>query len=106
MHPQLTTKYPYRMGIPLTRQTVGVILTVVSYQGRQPLITPSQYSSLEGLDTDPIQIHSISVVPDPPQPGKDLTVKVKATVLQTIDVTSRFVQWLSFSDAQPGWRLR
>ncbi|THH20645.1 hypothetical protein EW146_g762 [Bondarzewia mesenterica] len=31
-----------------------------------------------GLATDPIQIESIHITPDPPKPGKDLTVLVKA----------------------------
>ncbi|KAG5654096.1 Phosphatidylglycerol/phosphatidylinositol transfer protein [Sphagnurus paluster] len=38
-----------------------------------------------GLDTDSIQIKSIEVSPDPPQPGKDLTVKVTGTAIQTIE---------------------
>ncbi|KIM48128.1 hypothetical protein M413DRAFT_439848 [Hebeloma cylindrosporum] len=38
-----------------------------------------------GLDTDPIQIDSIEVSPDPPQPGQDLTVKVKAKVTEVIE---------------------
>lgn len=42
-----------------------------------------------GLSTDPVQIDSISVTPDPPQPGKDLTVKVKATVVENIVVRAR-----------------
>jgi len=38
-----------------------------------------------GLPTDPIQIDSIDVSPDPPQPGKDLTVLVKATALERLE---------------------
>ncbi|KAH9486859.1 Phosphatidylglycerol/phosphatidylinositol transfer protein [Psilocybe cubensis] len=37
-----------------------------------------------GLETDPVQIHSISVSPDPPEPGKDLTVTVNAEVVEEI----------------------
>ncbi|PPQ88662.1 hypothetical protein CVT25_010238 [Psilocybe cyanescens] len=37
-----------------------------------------------GLDTDPVQIISIQVSPDPPQPGKDLTVTVNASVEEEI----------------------
>jgi len=37
-----------------------------------------------GLETDAIQIDSIEVSPDPPQPGKDLTVKVTGTAQETI----------------------
>ncbi|TFK77023.1 hypothetical protein BDN72DRAFT_830196 [Pluteus cervinus] len=38
-----------------------------------------------GLTTDIIQIRSIQVSPDPPQPGQDLTVKVNAFVTETIE---------------------
>ncbi|QRV83309.1 hypothetical protein RhiJN_11325 [Ceratobasidium sp. AG-Ba] len=37
-----------------------------------------------GLPTDPLQIKSIQVSPDPPQPGKDLTVTVAGKVQETI----------------------
>ncbi|CAA7268698.1 unnamed protein product [Cyclocybe aegerita] len=37
-----------------------------------------------GLDTDPVQIKSIEVFPDPPKPGEDLTVRVKGTTKETI----------------------
>jgi len=33
-----------------------------------------------------MQIDSLEVFPDPPKPGQDLTVKVKGTVTETIDV--------------------
>ncbi|KAF4572840.1 Phosphatidylglycerol/phosphatidylinositol transfer protein [Pleurotus pulmonarius] len=38
-----------------------------------------------GLPTDPIQITSIVVTPDPPQPGKNMTVKVKATAIERVE---------------------
>jgi hypothetical protein len=38
-----------------------------------------------GLATDPIQIKSIKVSPDPPQPGQNLTVEVEADVINKID---------------------
>ncbi|KAF9569648.1 hypothetical protein CPC08DRAFT_812643 [Agrocybe pediades] len=38
-----------------------------------------------GLPTDPIQIRSISVSPDPPRPGEDLTVTVNADVKEKIE---------------------
>jgi len=38
-----------------------------------------------GLPTDPIQIDSISVSPDPPQPGQDLTVTVKAHAQEQVE---------------------
>ncbi|KDQ63665.1 hypothetical protein JAAARDRAFT_148241 [Jaapia argillacea MUCL 33604] len=37
-----------------------------------------------GLPTDPVQIESISVTPDPPKPGEDLTVNVKAIVVEDV----------------------
>ncbi|KAF9056247.1 MD-2-related lipid-recognition domain-containing protein [Panaeolus papilionaceus] len=38
-----------------------------------------------GLDTDAIQLESIEVSPDPPQPGKDLTVKVIGSAKERIE---------------------
>ncbi|PPQ64423.1 hypothetical protein CVT26_002130 [Gymnopilus dilepis] len=38
-----------------------------------------------GVETDPIRIDSIHVTPDPPQPGQDLTVTVKGTVVEQIE---------------------
>ncbi|GHJ87112.1 hypothetical protein NliqN6_3514 [Naganishia liquefaciens] len=38
-----------------------------------------------GLTTDAVQIKEINVNPDPPAPGKNLTVNVKADVLKTIE---------------------
>ncbi|OCF33433.1 phosphatidylglycerol/phosphatidylinositol transfer protein [Kwoniella heveanensis BCC8398] len=38
-----------------------------------------------GLATDAVQLKSISVSPDPPVPGKNLTVSVEADVIKTID---------------------
>ena len=38
-----------------------------------------------GEDTWPIKVNSIDVSPDPPKPGADLTVKVNAEALETID---------------------
>ena len=43
---------------------------------------------LSGVETDPIRIESIHVTPDPPQPGQDLTVTVKGTVVEQIEVGS------------------
>ncbi|KAL0951083.1 hypothetical protein HGRIS_007821 [Hohenbuehelia grisea] len=37
-----------------------------------------------GSEEDGIQIESIDVSPDPPKPGKDLTVKVKAVALERV----------------------
>lgn len=39
-----------------------------------------------GSETNPIQIKSIEVSPDPPKPGQDLTVTVSGTAVETIEV--------------------
>jgi hypothetical protein len=39
-----------------------------------------------GLETDPIQIDSIEVSPDPPVPGQNLTVIAKGQVTEVIEV--------------------
>ncbi|KAF8974000.1 ML domain-containing protein [Flammula alnicola] len=38
-----------------------------------------------GLDTDPVEIESIEVFPDPPKPGEDLTVKVKGIAKEVVE---------------------
>ncbi|KAN0125165.1 ML domain containing protein [Russula decolorans] len=38
-----------------------------------------------GLPTDAIQIESISVSPDPPKPGQNLTVTVEASALEEVE---------------------
>ncbi|GMK59012.1 hypothetical protein CspeluHIS016_0700270 [Cutaneotrichosporon spelunceum] len=38
-----------------------------------------------GLPTDPLQIESIKLSPDPPKPGKELEVKVQASALEQIE---------------------
>ncbi|KAG1755202.1 ML domain-containing protein [Suillus paluster] len=38
-----------------------------------------------GLSTDPIQLESISLSPDPPKPGQDLTVTVVGTAQERIE---------------------
>lgn len=43
-------------------------------------------SNYTGLGSDSIQITSIEVSPDPPQPGKDLTVTVKGVATKVIEV--------------------
>jgi hypothetical protein len=40
-----------------------------------------------GLSTDIVQIESIEVKPDPPKPGQDLTIIVKAKATEVIEVT-------------------
>jgi hypothetical protein len=45
---------------------------------------------IDDEDENPIvDIQSIEVYPDPPAPGKDLTVKVKAETSETIEVCLR-----------------
>ena len=41
-----------------------------------------------GYDSDVIQVQSIEVTPDPPQPGKDLALKVVGVVGKVIQVSS------------------
>jgi hypothetical protein len=41
-----------------------------------------------GLESDIIHVKSIEVSPDPPQPGKDLTVTVVGTADQEIGVSA------------------
>ena len=48
-----------------------------------------------GLPTDAIQVQSISVVPDPPVPGKDLSVTAVGTALEPIEVCFLHCQPLS-----------
>ncbi|ADV21812.1 phosphatidylglycerol/phosphatidylinositol transfer protein [Cryptococcus gattii E566] len=51
-----------------------------------PIKTMDSWSYVDcGLATDAVQIKSITVSPDPPVPGKNLTVNVKADVLTTIE---------------------
>lgn len=46
---------------------------------------------LAGSPSDAVQIESITVSPDPPKPGEDMTVTVKGTALETIEVRSSVV---------------
>lgn len=39
-----------------------------------------------GLPTDPVQIDSIGVFPDPPQPGKNLTVQISGSIAERVEV--------------------
>ena len=41
-----------------------------------------------GSSTDVIDIESIVVSPDPPKPGENMTVEVRGTVKETIEVGS------------------
>ncbi|KAJ6492203.1 ML domain-containing protein [Mycena sanguinolenta] len=42
------------------------------------------YTDCGGL-SDPIELQSVAITPDPPVPGKNLTIQVKAQVLQRIE---------------------
>jgi hypothetical protein len=60
------------------------MITVVSLM---PAILVEITSCLSaGLSTDAIQIDSIIVSPDPPKPGEDMTVTVKASALEVVEV--------------------
>ncbi|KAJ2914859.1 hypothetical protein MD484_g5551, partial [Candolleomyces efflorescens] len=51
-----------------------------------PIRTADKWSYTDCGDPSwPVQIESIQVSPDPPQPGQDLTVTVKAQVLERIE---------------------
>ena len=49
-----------------------------------------RHVNFQGLDSDPVQITSIKVLPDPPRPGEDLTVTVNGTVTTTLEVGLAF----------------
>jgi hypothetical protein len=53
---------------------------------------------LAGLDTDVIQLKSFEISPDPPQPGKDLTITVKGHAAERIGVCT----WFWSSEANMG----
>lgn len=54
-------------------------------------IPTNDMTSTEGSDDDVAQIESISVSPDPPEAGKDLTITVKAANSEIIEVSIFFV---------------
>ncbi len=75
--------------IPMALSTlpkVGAGSTVVSR------VLPLHHSQLDallpfqGLRTDAIQIESIIVSPDPPKPGQNLNITVKATAQEKVEV--------------------
>jgi hypothetical protein len=53
---------------------------------------------LSGTPDDIVEIISLKVTPDPPQPGKDLTVDVSAFVKETIEVRTPFRFRRNFTD--------
>jgi hypothetical protein len=61
-------------------------LVVQSLVGIQSI---TRYTS-QGFDDDPIEIQSITLFPDPPKPGEDLTVTVDGIVKETLEVGTVF----------------
>ncbi|RDB29487.1 Phosphatidylglycerol/phosphatidylinositol transfer protein [Hypsizygus marmoreus] len=58
----------------------------ISLQTDDTVHTTDSWSYLDcGVTSDIVQIETIEVYPDPPQPGKDLTVKVKGLVNEVIE---------------------
>lgn len=52
------------------------------------LVFLSYFQAFSGnVDSDPIKIESIEIFPDPPLPGKNLTVAVTGTANQVIEVS-------------------
>ncbi|KAF8642278.1 hypothetical protein AX16_009550 [Volvariella volvacea WC 439] len=65
----------------------GPVEYQVALQANDAPHTTDSWSYVDcGLPSDVIQIESISVSPDPPQPGKDLTVRVKGKAKEEIEV--------------------
>ncbi|KAF8622885.1 hypothetical protein AX15_006650 [Amanita polypyramis BW_CC] len=51
-----------------------------------PVRTTSSWSYTDcGLPSDPVQVESIEVSPDPPKPGHNLTIKAKGVVTEVIN---------------------
>lgn len=71
---------------PFAQQLVGNGRTVVRFCTVHEMLSFSD--KLIGLDTDAVKIESIEVFPDPPEPGKDMTVKVKGIAREVIEVST------------------
>ncbi|KAK7058893.1 Phosphatidylglycerol/phosphatidylinositol transfer protein [Paramarasmius palmivorus] len=77
----------------LRRSLIGFLcLFTLANAAQVPLKSAGEAHTLDswsyedcGQPTDAIQIESISVSPDPPQPGKDLSVTVKAKAIERIE---------------------
>lgn len=50
--------------------------------------SPVSLNSYPGQPSDAIQIKEITISPDPPQPGKDMTVKVNGEAQSVIEVVT------------------
>ena len=58
----------------------------VNCGGNTPYSRNHMSDAQTGLPSDPIQLQSITLSPDPPKPGKDLTVTVSGTAHEAIKV--------------------
>jgi hypothetical protein len=82
--------------LPSSHSLIPMALSTFAKVGAGPIAVSPLYSPynpqlnalrpFQGLPTDPIQIKSISVFPDPPEPGRNLTVTVEATAQEEVDV--------------------
>lgn len=54
------------------------------------IIISKRHLPLPGDSSDPIQVKSIEVSPDPPKPGQNMTVKVTAYAQELIEVRASF----------------
>lgn len=61
--------------------------------------------SFSGSPTDVIQLKSISLSPDPPKPGQDLTVTVVGTAQQRVEVSFVNITCRKISFLFTGWSL-
>ena len=75
----LLISLPY---IPLAAGSTKIVVSIPSIAFRISF----QLISLSGSPVDLVQLQSISVSPDPPKPGQDLTVNVLAEATGVIDV--------------------
>ncbi|BEJ12693.1 hypothetical protein CspHIS471_0211530 [Cutaneotrichosporon sp. HIS471] len=74
----------------ITGDVLGIVANVlggnVQLPTDGPVYTFDSWRYVDcGLPTDPIQIDSIELSPDPPKPGKELEVKVKAKAVERIE---------------------
>ncbi|KAG8745928.1 Phosphatidylglycerol/phosphatidylinositol transfer protein [Ceratobasidium sp. 414] len=61
----------------------------LALNNQSPISVMNGWSYVDcGLPTDPVQIESIQISPDPPQPGKDLTVTVKWYAADRIEAST------------------
>ncbi|KAF5311941.1 hypothetical protein D9619_003243 [Psilocybe cf. subviscida] len=82
-----------RLATPLIAVlSLAVAACALTTPEQHPLVVSGPVRTTEGwewkncgLPTDAIQIESIKVSPDPPQPGQDLTVKVTGTAQEVIE---------------------